>query len=72
MSAPGCHSSLSIVGTLTVVDGLVARLGTCVQQDADLGVELLANSVEKPPVRVDLFRVFLLQAENDLDRHLVR
>jgi hypothetical protein len=51
-----------------VVDGLVAGLGTGVNENADLGLENAADTVEEPAVRVDLLLVLGLEDNNDLDR----
>ena len=47
--------------------GLVARLGTSVEQNANLGIENATESGEQPSVRVDLLGVLLLQTEHHLD-----
>ena len=45
----------------------LAGLGTSIDKNDNLGVQNTTKSVEKPAVRVDLFAVLLLQAENHLD-----
>lgn len=53
-----------------MIDSLVARLCPSIQQHTDLGIQLLANGIEEPTMRVDLFRVFLLETKDDLDGYL--
>ena len=48
--------------------GLVARLGTGIQQDDHFGIENAAKAIEQPSVRVDFLAVLLLQAEHHLHR----
>ena len=52
-----------------MIERVVPRLGTDVEQDADVGVERLSEGVEEPPMRVQLFLVLLLETENHLARH---
>ena len=47
--------------------GLGAGLGPSVEKNADFRVQDAAKGVEKPTVRVDLFGVFLLEAEDELN-----
>lgn len=47
---------------------LGAGLGTGIKQNADLGVQDAAESIEEPTMRVDLLAVCRLQAENELHR----
>lgn len=54
----------------TVIDSLMARLSPRIEQHADFWVELLAYRIEQPSMRVDLFRILLLEHEYDLHRDL--
>lgn len=43
--------------------------GTHIEEDANIGLEDGAESVEEPSMRVDLLLVFLFEAEDNLDRY---
>lgn len=53
-----------------MVDSFMSRFRPCIKQYTDLRVELPSNGVEQPSVRVDLFRIFLFEAEDNLYGHL--
>jgi hypothetical protein len=61
----GAHG-LQVEGLPEVVDGAAARLGTSVDQHANVRVEDTAKGLEEPAMRVDLFLVLFLQAEEHL------
>ena len=42
--------------------------GTDVKEDAEIGLEDGSDSTEEPTVRVNLLLIFLVEAEDDLDR----
>jgi hypothetical protein len=50
-----------------VVNRALSRLGSSVKQADDVGVEMLAYSIEQPAVRVDLLGILLLKAEDHLN-----
>jgi hypothetical protein len=54
-----------------MIDSLVARLGTRIQEDASFRLELFPNSIKEPSVGVDLLRILLLEHKDDLDRDLL-
>jgi hypothetical protein len=56
---------------LTVVDSFVSGFRSGIQQDTDLGVQHATYGVEEPSMRVDLFRVFLLEDKDDLNGNQV-
>ena len=60
-----------VEGLPQVVDAALARLGAGVEKADDVRVEVPPERVEEPAVRVDLFGVLLLEAEDHLDGHEV-
>ena len=55
---------------LTMVNRLMTRLGSRIQQYTCLWVQLSSDSVEEPSMGIDLFGVLLLEDKDDLDRNL--
>jgi hypothetical protein len=49
-----------------VVNRPLSRFRSSVQQAHDVGLEVFPDRVEQPTVRVDLFRVLLLETEDEL------
>jgi hypothetical protein len=50
-----------------VVYGRRTGLSADIEQDADVRLQNWAKGIEEPPMRVDLFLVLFLKAEDDLD-----
>lgn len=48
-------------------DGLTARLGTRVDQNANFRLELASNGMEEPTVRINLLLILSFDDKNDLD-----
>lgn len=52
-----------------LVDGGPTGLRSNIEKDADVGFENRSESVEEPPMRVELLLVLLLENEDDLNRN---
>jgi hypothetical protein len=52
-----------------VVKRVIPWPGTHIEQNANVWIQSTAESVEKPPVRVELALIFFLQAKYDLARY---
>lgn len=50
-----------------VVDTASSRLGAAIDEHAVRGIQDLAESLEEPPMRIDLLLILLLEAEQHLD-----
>lgn len=48
--------------------GFMPRFSPCVDKNTNFWIEDPAKGIKQPPMRVDLFAVFLLQAKDHLDR----
>ena len=53
-----------------MINSLMSRLGSCIEQYTSLRVQLSANSIEKPSVGIDFLGILLLEHQDDLDRDL--
>lgn len=51
-----------------MVDRILSGFCSCIQKNADVGVQHATECLEEPTVRVDLFLVLFLQAEDHLHR----
>jgi hypothetical protein len=71
LTASSAKIPIVVKGLPQIVQGALSWLGTGVNENADFGIELTADRVEKPTMGVDLFRVLLLQAKYHLDRDQV-
>ncbi|RCI08911.1 hypothetical protein L249_4922, partial [Ophiocordyceps polyrhachis-furcata BCC 54312] len=69
LAAGAGHVGVGIEGLPQVIEGVAPRSRADVEEDADVGVERLAEGVEEPAVRVELALVLLLETEDDLTRH---
>jgi len=55
---------------LTMINRLMTRFGSSIQQYTCLWVQLSSNSIEQPSMRIDLFGILLFEDKDDLDRNL--
>lgn len=51
-----------------MVDGVLARLGSSIDQDTDIWIQNGAKRLEEPSMRVDFFLILLLETEEHLHR----
>lgn len=63
-------SSIGIVAEFSpeMVESFVIRLGTGIKENTNFRLELSAESIEKPSVRIDLLLILLLENEDELNR----